>query len=83
MTRDEFKITRDQLGLTQADLGARMGVSRNAIIDLEAGKTTLRPMHALAIERVSLAVAIERRDPMLAAPSVRREALALVQLITG
>lgn len=83
MNATDFEALRKQLGLTQAELGYRLGVRRQAIIDLEAGKTTLRPMHVLAIERVSLAVAIERRDPMLAVPSVRREALALVQLITG
>ncbi|MEN2980271.1 helix-turn-helix transcriptional regulator [Tistrella bauzanensis] len=82
MNATDFAALRKHLSLTQADLGARMGVSRNAIIDIEAGRTVLRPIHILAIERVSLTSAIERGDPMLAAPSVRREALALVRLIT-
>lgn len=83
MTRDELARLRKSLGLTQADMADRVGLSPRAYQDIENGRSVLRPVHAHAAERVALAVAVERGDPMMAPASIRREALALVRLITG
>ncbi|HMN88017.1 MAG TPA: hypothetical protein PKA74_18825 [Bauldia sp.] len=36
-----------------------------------------------AIERISLSIAVERGDPMLAEPAIRREATELVKVFLG
>lgn len=43
----------------------------------------MRLIHILALERLSLALAVERAEPMLAPAGIRREALDLVALIRG
>jgi transcriptional regulator with XRE-family HTH domain len=83
MTLDEFIALRKQLGLTQTELGVFFGLKLRTVQDIESGKSPLRPAYALAAERVALALAIERKEPMLAPLSVRREALELARLIAG
>jgi transcriptional regulator with XRE-family HTH domain len=82
MTPDDLTTLRKALHLTQADMAERIGMSRRAYLDLEAGKAELRPVHVAAVERVALAVAVERGEPMLAPASIRKDALALARLIT-
>lgn len=83
MTKEDFVALRKSLGLTQTELGERIGLGLRALQDIEAGKTPVRPSHALAAERVALALAVERGEPMLAPIGVRREALELARLIAG
>jgi len=74
---------RENIGLTQAQLAARLGMHSRTYQELEAGKSKLRDVHALAIERIALDVALETGDPMKAPAEVRRLALDLARLITG
>jgi transcriptional regulator with XRE-family HTH domain len=83
MTIEELVALRKRLGLTQTEMGERIGLKLRSLQEIESGKTPLRPSHALAAERVALALAVERGDPMLAPLSVRREALELARLIAG
>jgi transcriptional regulator with XRE-family HTH domain len=82
MTNSELVALRKLLGLTQAEMAERMGLGTRAYQSLEAGET-LRTLHILAAERIALALAVERGDPMLAPVGVRREALELARSITG
>jgi len=79
----EMKALRKALNLTQAQMADRLGVTPRGYQDIEGRDGDLKPVHALAVERLALSVAIEKGDPMLAPAAVRREALALAALITG
>lgn len=74
---------REQLGLSQEKMAEIVGLSKRQYQAIERGETRMRLQHGLAIERVSLMIAVQRRDPMLALPSIRREALELVRMIEG
>lgn len=58
-----------------------MGLGLSAYQDLETGFSKFKERHRLALERVSLRLAVERGDINLALPSVRRDALDLAALI--
>lgn len=73
---------RKRLGLTQVEMADRMGLSTRALQVIEASES-LRGLHIAAAERVALAVAVERGDPMLAPVAIRREALELARMVTG
>lgn len=82
----EMKELRETAGLTQAQMAERMGLGKTAYVDLETDDPDwkkFKDRHQLALERASLALAIERGDIRLALPTVRREALQLAQLIVG
>lgn len=83
MNRDDLKALRNALALNQADMAARIGLGARAYQALEAGEATIRPIHVNAAERAALAIAVERRQPMLAPASIRREALDLAALMRG
>jgi len=72
---------REGLGLTQSELAVRLGLHPRSWQEIEAGRTALKRVHELALERVALDVALERRNPMLAPPPMRRAALALARLL--
>ena len=80
---DQLKQFREAAKLTQADMAAQIGLGVSAYQDLETGFSKFKPRHQLAMERVSLRLAVERGDINLALPSVRRDALDLARLITG
>ena len=91
MTTADLGALRRALGLTQTEMGERMGLSMRAYQDAEAGESgalrrdaagAVKARHALAAERAALTVAVERGNPMLAPPGIRREALASARLIT-
>ena len=83
MTPQDLVTLRKLLDLTQAEMASDIGLSVRAYQDVEAGASKLRLIHALAAERVALALAVERGNPMLAPAGVRRQALDLARLITG
>ena len=53
MTSDEYKATRERLGMTQAALAEALGVSRKAINQREQGGTITREA-AMALELLAL-----------------------------
>lgn len=86
MTVDAMKSLRQKAGLTQSQMADLMGLGKTAYVDLELGDPDWKKFkgrHQLALERVSLRLAVERGDISLALPPVRRDALDLARLITG
>jgi transcriptional regulator with XRE-family HTH domain len=83
MTAGELVDLRDRLGITQTEMAQRLGLGLRAYQDIEGGVSKVRAIHVAAAERAALALAVERRDPMLAPVDVRRQALELARLITG
>ncbi|MBS7545103.1 helix-turn-helix transcriptional regulator [Ancylobacter oerskovii] len=57
---------RKKWGLTQNELAGMLGITQRALVDIETGKTRLRHIHVLALERISLELAVERGDASLA-----------------
>jgi len=53
MTSDEYKATRERLGMTQAALAVALGVSRKAINQREQGGTITQEA-AMALELLAL-----------------------------
>jgi len=51
-SNNRLKIIRDQLGLTQEELGKKLGLNRLNVTNLESGKVKISTLHALAIEHV-------------------------------
>lgn len=83
MTAAELTALRRGLGLTQTEMADRMGLSMRAYQAVEADDGgAVKVRHAAMAERVALTVAVERRNPMLAPATIRREALDLARLIT-
>jgi transcriptional regulator with XRE-family HTH domain len=75
-------LRKELLDLTQTELADLIGLSLRAYQDLEANKAAIRPVHVLALERAAEKLAVEHGDPMMAPASVRKDALALANLIT-
>ena len=54
MTPKQYRQIRDRLGLTQAELGARLGVSRDTIHRRETGDAPITPEAAMALRAMAL-----------------------------
>ncbi|MEI6178384.1 MAG: helix-turn-helix transcriptional regulator [Verrucomicrobiota bacterium] len=54
MTATQYKALRGKLGLTQAGLAARLGVTRETITRRETGSATITEEAALAIKALVL-----------------------------
>lgn len=86
MSARMMKDLREAAKLTQVEMADLMGLGKSAYQDLESDDPDWKKFkhrHLLALERVSLKLAVERGDINLALPSVRRDALDLARLITG
>jgi transcriptional regulator with XRE-family HTH domain len=77
----QLKQLRLTLGLTQAEMAKEMGLAVRSYQQLEAGEKEIRRRHVALAERVSLGVAVARRDPYLAMPSIREEAMQIAALL--
>ena len=73
---------RTSLGLGQADMAKRMGISLRSYQEIEAGTRRLRSRHVRLAESVALEVAVENGDPQLAKGNERANAIKFAQLIT-
>lgn len=80
MTPDEFRAARKAMGLTQTELAVELGMQLRQIQNLEKGTAELRRIHALAIERVTLAYAVGSGKPDIAGPPIRKDALAFADI---
>ena len=81
MTTEEFIEARHRLRLTQTQLAEAMGMSGRSIAEVESGRSPVRTVHVLALERLSLDAAVAARDPMLALPAIRGAALKLAAVL--
>ena len=79
----DLKTFRERAGLKQVEMAELVGMSLRAYQDVETGVSGFRAVHVAAVERVSLRLAVERKDIGLALPSIRRDALDLAALIRG
>jgi transcriptional regulator with XRE-family HTH domain len=80
---DEFSLIqlRKRLGLVQADMARRMGMSLRPYQELETNLRRTRRRHVRLAELVALDVAVEKEDPDLAPASIRGKAIEFVRLI--
>jgi transcriptional regulator with XRE-family HTH domain len=82
---DDFSLVqlRKALGLGQAEMAGRMGLSLRPYQELEATTRSIRPRHVRLAESVALDIAIERQDLKVTPDNVRKKvaklALILVQ----
>lgn len=83
MTAEELKALRVMIGITQQEMAQSMGLALRLYQDLESGKKDLKIRHAQTAERASLHFAVEKKNPMIALPPIRKEALDLVDMIRG
>lgn len=83
MTPDDVRALRAAMGWTQKEMADRLGLSLRGYQVMERGEVPLRPVNALAVERLALAEAVSRQDIALAPAPVRRDALTLSRLIQG
>jgi transcriptional regulator with XRE-family HTH domain len=83
MTADELKALRSAIDLKQTEMAREMGLAVRLYQDLENGKKPIRARHINSAERVSMHFAVSKKNPMLALPVIRQEALDLVDMIRG
>lgn len=51
MRPPDFKTARKQLGMTQSELAAHLGITKRQVINLEGGKSPIRQAYAAMLER--------------------------------
>lgn len=83
MTAEELISLRKSLGLTQAQMAAEIGLGPRAYSAIETEQSALRKLHALAVERASLRLALKAHQPMKAPESVRVDAAELYRQLNG
>ena len=76
---DDFSLlkVRTALGLPQAEMARRMGLSLRPYQELESEVRKTRGRHIRLAELVALEVAVENDDPELAPQDIRRLAIKL------
>jgi len=76
---DDFSLlqVRTEIGLSQAEMARRMGLSLRPYQELESTLRRVRPRHIRLAELVALEVAVETDNPELAPRDLRRLALKL------
>jgi transcriptional regulator with XRE-family HTH domain len=78
--KEDLVELRNSLGLTQQQMAGYLDMALRSYQAIEAGESTYRLIHRLAAERVALMVAADTGRPLLAPPTVRRDAVDLVSL---
>jgi transcriptional regulator with XRE-family HTH domain len=83
--KEDLIALRKDLGLTQQQMADELDMALRAYQSIEAGESEYRFIHRLAAERVALAIAADKKAPMLAPQPVKDDAIELVRvgLITG
>ncbi|MGH6842666.1 MAG: helix-turn-helix transcriptional regulator, partial [Methylocella sp.] len=83
--KEDLISLRKDLGLTQQQMADELDMALRSYQSIEAGESEYRFIHRLAAERVALAIAADKKAPMLAPQPVRDDAIELIRvgLITG
>jgi DNA-binding XRE family transcriptional regulator len=83
--KEDLIELRKELGLTQQEMANQLDMALRSYQAIEAGESEYRFIHRLAAERVALMIAVDKKAPMLAPPSLRRDAIKLVRVgeLTG
>src|SRR5262245_7845195 len=63
MTQKQVVAIREAMGLTQAQLAERLGVSRNSVARMEVGLQVITPAMALLIEYVAREAGVDVTHP--------------------
>lgn len=71
------------MALSQSELADHLGMSLRQIQNIEAGTGDLRRVHALAMERITLAFAVASGKWGTALPSIREDVLKAFSLLSG
>ena len=83
MTTEEAIALRKALGLTQNDMAIELGMNIRSWQEIEAGRTKLKRIHELALERVALNIGVGNKMIEVVPAKVRRDAVELSRLILG
>jgi DNA-binding XRE family transcriptional regulator len=83
--KEDLIELRKELGLTQQEMANQLDMALRSYQAIEAGESEYRFIHRLAAERIALLIAVDKKDAMLAPPSLRRDAIELVRVgeLTG
>src|ERR1700756_2698654 len=81
MSPADFVDLRKSMGLGQAAMADHIGMSLRSYQALEAGESTIRALHILAMERAAEKVAVATKDPTIAPFVVRRDAIELAKMV--
>jgi transcriptional regulator with XRE-family HTH domain len=76
-----FIDLRKALGLGQAEMALRMGLSLRPYQELESADRRARPRHIRLAESVALDIAIEKQNFELAPDNVRKKVMKLALMI--
>ena len=72
---------RKSLGLGQAEMARRMGLSLRPYQELESKARSVRPRHVRLAESVALDIAIEKKNLKLAPDRVRKKMIKLALML--
>jgi hypothetical protein len=78
--KEDLIELRKDLGLTQQEMANKLDMALRSYQAIEAGESEYRFIHRLAVERVALMTAADKKAPMLAPDSVRKDAIELVRV---
>ncbi|RTM12714.1 MAG: hypothetical protein EKK33_15145 [Bradyrhizobiaceae bacterium] len=78
--KEDLIELRNSLGLTQQQMAGYLDLALRSYQAIETGESAYRLIHRLAAERVALMIAADTGRPLLAPPTVRRDAVDLVIL---
>jgi transcriptional regulator with XRE-family HTH domain len=83
--KEDLISLRKDLGLTQQEMADQLDMALRSYQGIEAGESEYRYIHRLAAERAALAIAADKKEPMLAPVPVREDAIELVRVgqLTG
>ena len=72
MKANDLVAMRMNWGLSQDSLADRLGLPRQAYVEMEAGQRPLKKSHLLALEEVGIDLCLLKRDVKMLIPEVRR-----------
>ncbi|GLK69194.1 hypothetical protein [Hansschlegelia plantiphila] len=78
MTVEEIVQLRRNLQMTQRELAEQLGMNIRSWQEVEAGKTKIKEIHELALERVALRRAAETDNPSFMPAGLKADALKAV-----
>lgn len=83
MTKEQLVALRRSWGWTQTSMANQLGMTMRGYQDIENGRASLRQVHVLAIERLSLAQAALTDNAALMLPTVRTDFDLVLAHLTG
>ncbi|MGA3301802.1 MAG: helix-turn-helix domain-containing protein [Methylovirgula sp.] len=78
--KEDLIAIRKELGLTQQEMANKLNMALRSYQAIESGESEYRYIHRLAVERIALQIAVDRKSPLLAPPSVRKDAIELIKI---